>query len=964
MSDEISVKDSLLNLNTTLLSKPSLTLNPITSPEKSKIISTFCPSPSKINTPNECGWTPLYRTVIAGDLKATELLIQVGADPNIQSSLGETPLYQSVEMNQIEHVKLLLKYNSDPNISQNDGMTPLHLAVIKQEVLIVKLLLKYKAKANAKTKLFEQTPVHFAIKGNVDPTILLLLIQYNGSLVMKDKNGKRPIDYVNSEEMRNALKKLKLQKEEIFKSPSNKNLYSTPSKNNWTINQVYTNTITSDHAKRNIELSSKAVLQDPGNVKLGIIEVRSGNKDDNRIGKRDDNRFINEESGFKKKLTFNDLDNSVIKENEQEYEIDSHKENNVSNYNHNTNKSNLENNSVNYNHNTNKSNKSNYNHSTNKSNQNDVQNDNKKDKNEKKNINDNNNENNNKKEENKNEKDKKDENELIKINNKVNVNQNENNKKREEEQNKNDKNNKLNDKNENIKENDNKKENNNNNKEKQINEKITIKSDKKNKGNNMNININVKFIDTTNDNVKKKSRKKSKKFIISKKINETSDDEQNIKNIDINGTIIQELNKNNIIQEKDTQTNMSDDSINTVNELESNKENNNLYSNQLSNDEMNTNTIIKNKYNNYKNQILTTNRSKLSKYENAYTQTGRNQNNSFVSKKSYLSYQDIPFQSKISKENSKFSTRPSDELNHNNYNKSDNIKNNYYVINKRNHCHHHNKFNSYNTTNTIPSRLSNEKEEVEYIIYSNINGAEPKNLLKYICSNYQNIDISEVDTNPIYQFLKSIDLICYYKLLVSKGIFSFEKVISDMKKGKFKITINDIEEIGINNPGHIYRIITKLEIDSEIIPVKISSVLLKIREILSENEDFLNSSVHFNYGFNCCSSQKTKLISSVNFNLEFWLKRNKLVHLHENFIRNGFDKLDYITLQMFSSFPINDNILRNDLHIYNEKERDILIFQLNRDVKSILKRINKNNVYVTTNSTNSDSNNYDICNIF
>ena len=354
MSDEISVKDSLLNLNTTLLSKPSITLNPITSPEKSKIISTFCPSPSKINTPNECGWTPLYRTVIAGDLKATELLIQVGADPNIQSSLGETPLYQSVEMNQIEHVKLLLKYNSDPNISQNDGMTPLHLAVIKQEVLIVKLLLKYKAKANAKTKLFEQTPVHFAIKGNVDPTILLLLIQYNGSLVMKDKNGKRPIDYVNSEEMRNALKKLKLQKEEIFKSPSNKNLYSTPSKNNWTINQVYTNTITSDHAKRNIELSSKAVLQDPGNVKLGIIEVRSGNKDDNRIGKRDDNRFINEESGFKKKLTFNDLDNSVIKENEQEYEIDSHKENNVSNYNHNTNKSNLENNSVNYNHNTNK----------------------------------------------------------------------------------------------------------------------------------------------------------------------------------------------------------------------------------------------------------------------------------------------------------------------------------------------------------------------------------------------------------------------------------------------------------------------------------------------------------------------------------------------------------------------------------------------------------------------------------
>lgn len=958
MSDEISVKDSLLNLNTTLLSKPSLTLNPITSPEKTKIISTFCSSPSKINTPNECGWTPLYRTVIAGDLKATELLIQVGADPNIQSSLGETPLYQSVEMKQIEHVKLLLKYHSDPNISQNDGMTPLHLAVNKQEVLIVKLLLKYKAKANAKTKLFEQTPVHFAIKGNVDPTILLLLIQYNGSLVMKDKNGKRPIDYVNSDEMRNALKKLKLQKEEIFKSP-NKNLYSTPNKNNWTINQVYTNTITSEHTKRNIELSSKAILQDPGNIKLGIIEVRSGNKDDNKIGKKDDNKFVNEESGFKKKLTFNDLDNSVIKENEQEYEIDSHKENNVSNYNYNTNKSNLENNSVNYNHNTNKSNNSNnYKHSTNKSNLNDIENDNKKDKNEKKNINESSNSN--KNEENKIGKEKNDENEFTNINNKVNDNKNENNKKKKNEKNGNENNNKIDDKNENnkIKENDNKKESNNNNKEKQINEKISISSGKKNKRNNMNININVRIIDTTNDKSNKK-RKKSKQFIISKKVNETSDDE-NIKNIDINGTIIKKLNKNNNILGNDTQSNMSEDSINTVNELESNKENNNLYSNQLTNDEMNTNTIIKNKYNNYKNQVLTTNRSKLSKYDNACTQTDRNHNNSFVSKKSYFSYQDIPFQSKISKENSKFSTRPSDELNNNNYNKSDNIHNHYYIRNK--HYHHHNKINSYNTSNTIPSRLNNEKEEVEYIIYSNINGAEPKNLLKYICSNYQNIDISEVDINPIYQFLKSIDLLCYYKLLVSKGIFTFEKVISDMKKGKFKISINDIEELGISNPGHIYRIITKLEIDSEIIPIKISNVLLKIREILGE--DFLNSSVHFNYGFGCCSSQKTKLISSVNFNLELWLKRNKLIHLYENFIRNGFDKLDYITLQMFSSFPINDNILRNDLHIYNEKERDILIFQLNRDVKSILKKIDKNNVFVTTNSSNSDSNNYDICNIF
>ena len=81
MSGEISVKDSLLHMPSLTLEKLNITQEKITSPEKIKIIQTFCQSPSKINTPNECGWTPLYRTVIAGNLKATELLIQNGANP-------------------------------------------------------------------------------------------------------------------------------------------------------------------------------------------------------------------------------------------------------------------------------------------------------------------------------------------------------------------------------------------------------------------------------------------------------------------------------------------------------------------------------------------------------------------------------------------------------------------------------------------------------------------------------------------------------------------------------------------------------------------------------------------------------------------------------------------------------------------------------------------------------------------
>ena len=99
-------------------------------------LNLFCKDISQINKKDECGWTPLYRTVVSGILAATEALLNSGADPNIQTTMGETPLYQAVEMVKISHVNLLLQKGANPNIAQIDGLTPLHLAVNKQNILI------------------------------------------------------------------------------------------------------------------------------------------------------------------------------------------------------------------------------------------------------------------------------------------------------------------------------------------------------------------------------------------------------------------------------------------------------------------------------------------------------------------------------------------------------------------------------------------------------------------------------------------------------------------------------------------------------------------------------------------------------------------------------------------------------------------------------------------------------------
>ena len=55
---------------------------------ESNPVHLFCESKGEINIPNEYGWTPLYRTIIAGNLKATEILMENGANPNIQCNVS------------------------------------------------------------------------------------------------------------------------------------------------------------------------------------------------------------------------------------------------------------------------------------------------------------------------------------------------------------------------------------------------------------------------------------------------------------------------------------------------------------------------------------------------------------------------------------------------------------------------------------------------------------------------------------------------------------------------------------------------------------------------------------------------------------------------------------------------------------------------------------------------------------
>ena len=164
-----------------------------------------------------------------------------------------------------------------------------------------------------------------------------------------------------------------------------------------------------------------------------------------------------------------------------------------------------------------------------------------------------------------------------------------------------------------------------------------------------------------------------------------------------------------------------------------------------------------------------------------------------------------------------------------------------------------------------------------------------------------------------------------------------EKVISNLKSGKYIINKNDIEKIGIIISGHIYRILTKLEIDSEKINTKISSYFINGKKRMSGRDiNILNNSIYFCCG--CCTSNERSIYNKIRkeFNLEKWLNKIRMIKYKENFIENGFDLFEYFILQMFSTVPIDDYILKEELGIENDKDRDIILLRLNKDVKYIL----------------------------
>ena len=158
-------------------------------------------NPTSLNElDSKLGWAPLYRSTILGNLEVAELLLALGADPNIQNRLGETSLHQAAEKNSLSFTELLLQYKAKVDIQQNDGDTPLHLASAHGNHEIVKILLEQGANPNIPNTVLGRIPLHYACEKNHFKVIEVLL-SYNSQADFEDKNNVKPLDLATKPEI-------------------------------------------------------------------------------------------------------------------------------------------------------------------------------------------------------------------------------------------------------------------------------------------------------------------------------------------------------------------------------------------------------------------------------------------------------------------------------------------------------------------------------------------------------------------------------------------------------------------------------------------------------------------------------------------------------------------------------------------------------------------------------------------
>ena len=150
----------------------------------------------------------IHEAIISDNLEKLANFLKLGENPDIIDKSGETPLYLSVDIENYDAMVILLEFGADCNIQkEDDGNTPLHLATEKKNDIYITNLLSHGANPNIINKINLQTPMHICVINRINEYILIKFKENKGDVYnIKDKFNKTPFDYsLNDEKYKNLL---------------------------------------------------------------------------------------------------------------------------------------------------------------------------------------------------------------------------------------------------------------------------------------------------------------------------------------------------------------------------------------------------------------------------------------------------------------------------------------------------------------------------------------------------------------------------------------------------------------------------------------------------------------------------------------------------------------------------------------------------------------------------------------
>lgn len=91
------------------------------------------------------GFTPLYRALSLNNANIVKVLLEAGANPNIECGGSEMAIHIATVLSGTNAIKMLVESGALIDAQDRDGWTPLHYAVANDKMNVVKLLLKFGA---------------------------------------------------------------------------------------------------------------------------------------------------------------------------------------------------------------------------------------------------------------------------------------------------------------------------------------------------------------------------------------------------------------------------------------------------------------------------------------------------------------------------------------------------------------------------------------------------------------------------------------------------------------------------------------------------------------------------------------------------------------------------------------------------------------------------------------------------